>query len=273
MGIDTLFVVGIYQPFLNILVGIYWLLGLFSQAGSVFVNAPPADMGVAVIIFTIVIRTLMLPLTLAGDRSEKERRELEGSIKSVEETYAAHPIERAEAKKKIMRGNKRMLFSALVGLVIQVIIALMLWRIFAKGLTGEDLHLIYSWMPMVEQPFNLVFLGQYDLTQPSWVLNLIQASLLFVLESLNMIFSPYTTTRKDVIRMQLTLPVIAFIVFSFLPSGKKLFVISALCFSIVYRSARIIRSWILRSLTPEESQDSEKDSTAESAEPASSHSH
>lgn len=246
MGLDHLFVVLIYQPFLNILVGLYWLLGLFSSAGSFVTAPPPADMGVAVILFTIVLRVIMLPLTIAGDRSENERRDLEHKVKDLEQKLASHPIELAREKKKLLHGNKRMLISALFELFIQIVIAFMLWRIFARGLTGEDLYLIYSWMPEVSQPFNLVFLGKIDLTHPDLTLNLIQTFLLFILETLNMVFSPFPTTRKDVVRMQLTLPLVSFAIFAFLPAGKKLFVITALSFAIVYRTVRLLRRWLLQ---------------------------
>ncbi|MEK7457969.1 MAG: YidC/Oxa1 family membrane protein insertase [Patescibacteria group bacterium] len=248
-----LFTIIIYQPFLNILVGIYWALTLLHQAGSLVINAPPADMGVAVIIFTIILRFILLPLTLSGERSEKERREIEEKIAEIEHRLSAHPIEKEREIKKVLKSNSRMVFSSLLELFIQVMIAIMLWRIFAKGLIGEDLHLIYSWMPKVHQPFNLIFLGKYDLTHPDMHLNLLQSILIFILEALNTLLSPYKVTRQDVVRMQFTLPIFSFIIFAFLPAGKKLFVISALSFSIVYTLIRGLRMFFdktFRSHTP-----------------------
>lgn len=241
-----LFTIIIYQPFLNILVGIYWALTLLHQAGSIVINAPPADMGVAVIIFTIILRFILLPLTLSGERSEKERREIEEKIAEIEHRLSAHPIEKEREIKKVLKSNSRMVFSSLLELFIQVMIAIMLWRIFAKGLIGEDLHLIYTWMPKVHQPFNLIFLGKYDLTHPDMHLNLLQSILIFVLEALNTLMSPYKVTRADVVRMQFTLPIFSFIIFAFLPAGKKLFVITALVFSIVYTLIRGLRMFFER---------------------------
>ena len=75
-----LFVTVIYQPFLNILVGFYWILGLFTDGKP--------DMGIAVILLTILIRLLLLPISLSGDRSEDERREISKKILEIEEVYA-----------------------------------------------------------------------------------------------------------------------------------------------------------------------------------------
>lgn len=239
-----LFQLIIYQPFLNLLVGIYWLLSLIPG------NKP--DMGVAVIIFTIAIRLLLLPLTISGDRSEKERREIEDKVKDIQGKFATHPLEMDAEIKKTFKSNPRIVFSEILDLGIQIAIALMLWRIFAKGLPGADLHLIYQWMPKVHLPFNLMFLGKFDLTHPHIMLNLLQSFLIFVLESINIISSPYPVSRQDVVRLQLTLPIVSFIIFMFLPAGKKLFVITTLSFSIVYTLTRLILRWFHTKFQKEE---------------------
>jgi len=230
-----LFTTFVYQPFLNILVGIYWFLGLFP--------ADIQDMGIAVIIFTIIVRIMLIPLSISGERTEKERREISEKYKEIQHAYAEHPIERNKLTKKLLHGNKKVLISEMVTLGIQVMIALMLWRIFAQGLGGKDLHLIYAWMPKIHLPFNLMFLGKYDLTHPHMFLNIIQSLLIAILETLSLVTSPFPVNRQDVIRLQLTLPIVSFLVFMFMPAGKKLFVITALIFSIVFKIIRIGSEW------------------------------
>ena len=63
---EQLFTLLIYQPFLNILVFFYWLLGEIGMK---------PDMGVAVILMTLVLRVVMIPLSIASDRSEHERED------------------------------------------------------------------------------------------------------------------------------------------------------------------------------------------------------
>lgn len=225
------FIALIYQPFLNILVGIYWFMGAF------ITDRP--DMGVAVILFTVVLRILLLPLSLSQERSEQEKHVLQTSAKALEDTYAAQPMVFRSELKKLMQKNRRIVLAEFIDLAIQIIIALMLWRIFARGLTGEDLHYIYSWMPKVHQPFNLMFLGVYDLTHPNLFLTFAQSVLIFVLEVIDVLRMPIKVTRQDVVKYQLFLPVVSFIIFIFLPAGKKLFIITTLLFSIGFRFFRI----------------------------------
>jgi YidC/Oxa1 family membrane protein insertase len=222
----------IYQPFLNILVGIYWLLGLGT--------AEQPDMGIAVILLTIVIRILMLPMSISGQRSESERREIAHKVAELEAAYSSDPIRLRKEKKKVFAKSRKVLAGEIISLFVQVAIALMLWRIFETGLTGEDLHLIYSFMPEVQQPFNLVFLGKIDLSHTSIWLNLLQSFAIFVFETIAVLTSPYPPSKGEVVRLQLTLPIVSFLIFMSLPAGKKLFVITTLCFSIVMAIAKFI---------------------------------
>lgn len=227
-----LFTTVVYQPFFNILVLFY--------AGLERVTGEP-DMGIAVIFLTILIRILLLPLSLASNRSAGERREIGEAAAQIDREFSADPIKREKSKKALLRRNKRVIISELIMLSIQVAIAGMLWKIFATGLGGQDIHLIYGFMPEVELPFNLIFLDKYDLSKTSFLLNLIQSLCIFVLETLSAFTSPYPVSRTEVVRMQLVLPLVSFIVFMGLPAGKKLFVITTLLFSIVLLSIRFIQ--------------------------------
>src|SRR3989344_2157270 len=201
----------IYQPFLNLLVGIYYLLQQIP-------NLPHADMGVAVIIFTLALRFLLLPLTLASHRSEAERRHLEAKVKELNRDLRSNPVHLNQAIKKLFRDKPRMVISAALDLTIQVIIALMLWRIFAQGLLGADLHLLYDFMPDIPRPYDLTFLGKFDLTHPNLTLNLIQSLVIFVVELLSILTSLFPVSRTDVIRLQLILPIASFLIFANLPA-------------------------------------------------------
>ena len=126
----------------------------------------------------------------------------------------------------------------------------MLWRIFAKGLPGADLHLLYDFMPDVPQPYNLNFLGLYDLTHPNLKLNLLQSVVIFAVEALTLLSSPFPVTRGEVIRLQFVLPLTSFLIFSQLPAGKKLFVITTLLFSFCFKLLRLIRHFLASLFTP-----------------------
>jgi YidC/Oxa1 family membrane protein insertase len=229
----TLFYTFIYQPFLNILVFFYWLDALVTRGHP--------DMGIAVIFLTIIIRILLLPMSLAEDKSEEERREMYHKLKEIEEKYKSDPITMRHESKKLFHRNRKVVAAEMFSFFIQVVIALMLWKMFETGLPGEDIHLIYKFMPQVELPFNLVFLGKYDLSHTNFFLNLIQSLMIFLVETVAITTSPYPPMKGEVVRLQLILPVVSFLVFMAFPAGKKVFVITTLTISfliLLYKYAR-----------------------------------
>lgn len=221
-----------YQPFLNALVVIYDVLG------QVIGNA---DMGIAVIIFSLMIRLLLLPLTLASTQSEDDKRRIGRAYDQIEKGYkTSEPLKFQQLKRNLIKENRSTIRFELINLGIQIAIALILWRIFSKGLEGADLHLLYKWVPQVTEPFNLMFMGIIDLSKPNLNLNLITSALLFLAETLELTFSPLPPTREDRI-VQFLLPIIVFGYLYAMPSGKKLFLITTLTFSICFILLREVR--------------------------------
>lgn len=239
-----IFISFIYQPFLNILVFFYWGLGLLT-------NGHP-DMGYAVIMLTIVIRLLLLPMSLAEDKSADERRALKMKFQEIEKMYSSDPITERAERKKLFRHNPKFVFAEGLSLFVQTAIALMLWKIFATGLEGQDLHLIYPFMPQVSQPFNLLFLGKFDLSKPNLLLNFMQTGMIFVVETTGILSSSYPPEKGEVVRLQLVLPAISFLVFLNLPAGKKLFVIVTLMISWLIQLYKIVKNRIEDALSKQQ---------------------
>ena len=225
MFLISIFVVLIYQPLLNLLVIIYdGLLYAFPQY---------ADMGIAVVIFTIIFRILWLPISLSADRSEKEKREIADKVEEIKNKYSTDPIERKKQIRTLFRSNPGPVAASAIDLFFQVLIAIMLYRMFSTGLEGSDFNLLYKFIPQPEEPFNLMFLGQFDLTKPNLFLNLLQSILILAVEIIMTISSPFPVTKRDLSTIIL-LPIISFFIFMMMPAGKKLFIIATIGFTIVF---------------------------------------
>ncbi len=229
----NLFILLIYQPFLNVLVFFYWMVGLVT-------NGRP-DMGIAVIFLTIFIRILLFPMSIQEEKSEADRRAFALKMHELEEMFATDHIRRDKEKKLLMKGSRTLVWGELFSLFVQVMISLMLWKMFDTGLEGADLHLLYSFMPKIELPFNLVFLGKYDLSHTNNFLNIMQSVMIFLVETASVLASPYPASRGEVVRMQFILPVVSFLIFMYLPAGKKLFVITTLIISFILICYKVIR--------------------------------
>ena len=221
--INNVFTAFIYQPFFNLLVAIYYGLQRID---------PRVDMGVAVIIFTVIFRIIILPLSLASGRTEKEKVEMMEKLAEIHKKFKNDPVGEKEESKKVFRGNKRVIIAETIDIGIQVIIALMLLRIFSTGLEGADFHLLYKLIPAPVEPFNLVFIGKIDLSHPSMPLNILNSVVIFIAEAVSIANSARTASREDKLAL-FAFPVLVFIYLFFMPAGKKLFIITTLLFSIV----------------------------------------
>lgn len=220
-----------YQPFLNALVLVYWALG--------HVMADP-DMGVAVIVFTVLIRILLLPLSIASNKSEDEKRVIGRKYQELREKYENNePLVFQKKKRELIQEHQPTIRFEFINLAVQLVIAIILWRVFTHGLEGEDLHLLYSWIPNVTLPFNLTFLHLVDLTKPSLMMNFLSSSLMFVVETLSLTFSPIPPSKEDRL-VQFLLPVIVFVYLYTMPAGKKFFVVTTLAISILMMMTREI---------------------------------
>lgn len=213
----------IYQPFFNLLVFLYWGVGQL-------LGKP--DMGIAVVFFSLAVRFILLPLNLAGERSAKEKYEIAKKISHIKKTVA-DPIKRQAEVREVFKTNPMSLISEVIMVFVQFMIIVIMYRIFKSGLEGEDLHLIYKNMPEIVTPINLMFLGQFDLGLPNNYLNLMQSLAIFVLESLSLLVSPQPVSRREFLSVCVVLPVVSFLIFALMPSGKKVFIITSVLFSIV----------------------------------------
>lgn len=263
----NLFILIIYQPFLNILVLFYWLL---SQIPGL-----KPDMGVAVILLSILIRIVLLPVTLASDRSEHERQEISKKSKEIEKQYATDPVGLNREIKKLFKTNPRVIVAEMVDFGVSFMVTLLLIRIFATGIEGADLHMLYAWMPDVPQPYNLVFLNRFDLSRPNFILNVIQSLVILLVEIVAEFTSPFhnlvskehvvpqeqnaitkmkdsyvVETRSRVKSLQFFFPIVSFLIFMFLPAGKKLFIITTLLFTLMLMLVKFARRR-LRAMFPE----------------------
>ena len=224
MFLIDLFVRFFYQPLFNLLVAIY--------DGFAYVAPRTVDMGIAVVIFTIAFRLLWLPISLASDRSEKEKREIADKVEELKKQYARDPAAQRKAIKDLFRSKPGPVAASAFDLIFQILVAIMLYRMFSTGLEGADFHLLYKFIPEPKESFNLIFLGKYDLSRPNIFLNLLQSLFIFIAEVLWAIGSPFPITRRDLSTI-FFLPILSFFFFMFMPAGKKLFIITTLGFSII----------------------------------------
>lgn len=150
----TLFFTFFYEPLYNFVV---WLAAVL----------PGSDIGLAIIVLTVLVRLLLLPLYLSAQNTQVALKRVEGEIKEVKEKFTDRQAQ-GEALLKIYKDNNIHPLSGVVTLFIQIPIVLALFFVAKDILVLSPEHL-YSFIPM---PNNLStsFLGFLDIAGRNMVL-------------------------------------------------------------------------------------------------------
>jgi YidC/Oxa1 family membrane protein insertase len=154
---------------------------------------PWADVGVVVILLTLIVKVILFPLTRKAVRTQMVMKLAEPDLRLIKEKYT----NKQEQAMKVMEYYKQKNinpFSGILLLLIQIPILLALYKVFySNGLSTINTEILYSFVS-VPTSINEVFLGIFDITQKSYVLALVAGVSQFIYAYLA---SPKTTPRKE----------------------------------------------------------------------------
>ena len=154
----------IFQPFYN---GFVFLMHLF----------PFFDAGVIIIIFTIIIKMIILPLSIKASKAQIEMKSTEKDLQLIKEKYK----DKNEQSKKTMEYYKEKGINPFAGifvLLVQLPILIGLYQIFIKsGLPEIKKVLLYPFVSVTVLsaviPNSMMFLGLVDISSKSIILAII----------------------------------------------------------------------------------------------------
>lgn len=157
--ISTFFKAVFYQPLYN---GLIYLMDIL----------PFFDAGVIVILFTIIVKLIMFPLSIKATKAQIEMKDIEKDLKKIKEQY---PDKQIQTQKTIELYKEKNInpFAGFFVLLLQLPIIIALYQIFLKsGLPVINLELLYSFVS-APLSINMSFLGLIDIAGKSIVLAVI----------------------------------------------------------------------------------------------------
>ncbi len=151
MGIfNTIF----YQPLLNALIFL-WQYAAFK------------DLGIAIILLTVLVRLLLFPIFQKSVRQQALMQHLAPEIKKIQQDHRDHKEKQAQALMELYRQYKVNPFGGFILLLIQLPVIFAVYRVILKGLSPDVLTTnLYSFIPHPQQ-LNQIFLGLIDLSKSS----------------------------------------------------------------------------------------------------------
>lgn len=147
---STLFTEIIYRPLLNGLVFIYSVL-------------PYSDIGLAIVVLTVVVRVLLHPTLIQTIRSQRALARLQPKLRDLQKKLKDDKEEQAKQTMALYKEHGVHPLSGCVPLLIQLPVLIGLYQVFWHGIASFNQSLIYAFIPAVHA-FNPVAFGVLDLT-------------------------------------------------------------------------------------------------------------
>ncbi len=212
----------LYQPLFNALILLVWLM-------------PGHNVGLAIIILTILIRLILVPSSLKASRAQIRMRNLQPEIQKIQAKYKGDKQKQSQAVMEFYKVNKINPLGSCLPLLIQFPILIVLYYVFINGLDTSHFDLLYAFVPRPES-MNTMFLG-LDLARPDrWILPVI-AGVLQYFQS-RQIMPPSKKGEHDTQamiskQMMYLMPLFTVIIAGQLPAALPLYWIITTLFGIV----------------------------------------
>ncbi len=150
-----------YRPILNGLIFLYDII-------------PGRDLGIAIIVLTVIIRLILWPLTAKGLKNQKALARIQPDIAEIKKKYKDREAQ-AKALMALYTANEISPLGGLLPVIIQIPVIIALWRVFMRS-ANLDFGALYHFvaMPPGIHPF---LLGAVDLSARSGILALLSGIL------------------------------------------------------------------------------------------------
>lgn len=149
---SNIFNVILYQPIFNLLVFFYNTI-------------PGHDVGVAIIVLTIVIRLILWPFAQKSLKSQKAMQTIQPKIEELKKKYKDNKEKMTQEMMRLYKEEKVNPFSSCLPLLIQFPFLIAVFQVFRNGLSSDaSLNLLY---PFVANPghINAIAFGFLDLAK------------------------------------------------------------------------------------------------------------
>lgn len=168
----TWFTVGIFEPLFNALLFIQKVL-------------PGHDLGMAIILLTLVIKAALYVPSLSGIRASRQLQTLQPKLKALQEQYKDNKEKLAQEQMKLYKESRVNPLSSCLPLLIQIPFFIGLYQVFISGLKIDDHGLLSSSVlghvyPFLRThfettPINTMFLGFVNLSKSHGVTSIVLA--------------------------------------------------------------------------------------------------
>ena len=201
---------------------------------------PFKDIGVAIIVLTLIIRVILLPLSYKAARTQREIAKIQPKLKEIQKKFKDNREEQAKRLMELYKEHKINPLAGIVPILIQLPVLFALYRAFMTVINDIGSAPLYAFVS-VPETINPLFLGIVDLSKPSIYLAIIAGLLQFGFSKMMNIYKKKDKKEKSKStglgsmmgsQMMYFLPVITVFFAMKLPAGLPLYWSTTTLFSI-----------------------------------------
>ena len=197
-----------------------------------FLSTFITNYGLVILVFALLVKLLLWPLTAVSYRNAAKMRELQPQLTAVKEKYGDDPQKQQEAMMKVYKTAGVNPLGGCLPMLLQYPLLIALWRFFQSTLVlrGEP----FLWAadlsapdPVLNLPFTIPFVGNYIAGFTA-----LMAVSMVVSMKLSMSSSSGAGMGQQKILLYM-MPIVMFVFFNRFPSGLSLYYLAFNLFSIV----------------------------------------
>jgi YidC/Oxa1 family membrane protein insertase len=211
----------LYKPIFNLLVFLYNVI-------------PGGDLGVIIILLTLIIKLILYPLNRRAIISQKALQNIQPQIEDLKEKYKDDREKLGTAMMEMYKKEKINPFSSCLPLLIQLPILIAVYQVFMHGLSGQSFELLY---PGVANPgtLNTLAFGFLDLTKRSIPLAVLAGAAQFWQSKMLMSKREKAGSMSSMMNKQMLymMPAMTVFIGSSFPAGLALYWLAMTLFSVL----------------------------------------
>lgn len=180
--IKEVFNVAVYKPLYN---GLIFLID----------TVPYADVGLAVIALTILVKFLLLPLAYKASVMQRKMRTIAPEMEELKKKYKNDKQKQTLKTLELYKEHNIRPFSSILVMFVQIPVILGLYWVFFKGgLPEVNTSLLYSFVSAPITPPNMMFVGFFDMAGRSITFALLAGASQYFLSKLTL---PKPSPKSD----------------------------------------------------------------------------
>jgi YidC/Oxa1 family membrane protein insertase len=216
----------------------YLYAPLYNALIFLYDKASFGDLGIAIILLTILVRVVLFPFFYKGARDQAVMQKIAPTIKELQKKHKDDKQKQVEEMMALYKEHKVNPFAAFFLLIaVQLPILIAMFKVFTTGLKTMPQDILYSFVPHVTA-LNYSFLNMFDLSKPNMLMILLTAVAQYyqaklALPKSNKAFKDMEMAEMMGKQMMYMGPILTVVVLYTMPSAIALYWLTTTLFSVV----------------------------------------